>query len=136
MSTYDLIADLPLQIDELRARGAVEADVSSGFPRRSTTVIRLRGGGHEGLGEDVTYDADDHDALQDAGPGRCRSRAPGRSARSASTSRRSTCGPSRPAAPPRGSTASGRTSRPRSTSRCARPGTSLHDAARARAAAR
>src|SRR5438093_696290 len=33
-----------------------------------STVIRLRGGGHEGVGEDVTYDALDHIALQDAGP--------------------------------------------------------------------
>jgi len=31
-------------------------------------VIGLRGGGHEGVGEDVTYDALDHVAFQDAGP--------------------------------------------------------------------
>jgi hypothetical protein len=41
--------------------------VSSDFTRLST-VIRIRGGGHEGVGEDVTYDALDHVALQDAGP--------------------------------------------------------------------
>jgi L-alanine-DL-glutamate epimerase-like enolase superfamily enzyme len=41
--------------------------VSSDFTRKST-VIRLRGGGHEGLGEDVTYDAVDHEILQAAGP--------------------------------------------------------------------
>lgn len=34
---------------------------------RSTTVVHLRGGGHEGLGEDVTYAGGDHDALHAAG---------------------------------------------------------------------
>ena len=42
--------------------------MSSDFTRL-TTVIRMRGGGEEGVGEDVTYDALDHVALQDAGPG-------------------------------------------------------------------
>jgi L-alanine-DL-glutamate epimerase-like enolase superfamily enzyme len=41
--------------------------VSSAFTRKST-VIRLRGGGEEGVGEDVTYDAEDHDVLQATGP--------------------------------------------------------------------
>jgi L-alanine-DL-glutamate epimerase-like enolase superfamily enzyme len=41
--------------------------VSSEFERKST-VIHLRGRGEEGLGEDVTYDAVDHDILQAAGP--------------------------------------------------------------------
>jgi L-alanine-DL-glutamate epimerase-like enolase superfamily enzyme len=41
-------------------------DVSSGFTRTST-VIALRGDGHEGRGEDVVYDAEDHHALQAAG---------------------------------------------------------------------
>ena len=31
---------------------------------RSVTVIRLHGGGDEGLGEDVTYSSADHDALE------------------------------------------------------------------------
>ena len=35
---------------------------------RLTTVVTLRGDGHEGVGEDVTYDALDHVAQQDAGP--------------------------------------------------------------------
>ena len=43
------------------------ADVSSSFTRL-TTVIHLHGGGHEGVGEDVVYDALDHIALQDQGP--------------------------------------------------------------------
>ena len=66
MSTYDRIADLPLEISDYALEG-LERDVSSAFTRLST-VIRLRGGGHEGIGEDVTYDALDHIAFQDAGP--------------------------------------------------------------------
>jgi L-alanine-DL-glutamate epimerase-like enolase superfamily enzyme len=66
MSTYDLIADLPLEIEDYGLE-PLERDVSSAFTRLST-VIRLRGGGHEGLGEDVTYDQLDHIAFQDAGP--------------------------------------------------------------------
>ena len=41
--------------------------MSSDFTRLST-VVHLAGGGEEGVGEDVTYDALDHVALQDAGP--------------------------------------------------------------------
>jgi L-alanine-DL-glutamate epimerase-like enolase superfamily enzyme len=41
--------------------------VSSEFERKST-VIHLRGGGEEGVGEDVTYEAVDHEVLQAAGP--------------------------------------------------------------------
>ena len=66
MATYDAIRDLPLVIDSYELE-PLEADVSSDFTRL-TTVIRLRGGGHDGVGEDVTYDALDHVALQDAGP--------------------------------------------------------------------
>jgi L-alanine-DL-glutamate epimerase-like enolase superfamily enzyme len=66
VSTYDLLADLPLEIDSYALEG-LERDVSSDFTRLST-VIRLRGGGHEGVGEDVTYEALDHVAFQDAGP--------------------------------------------------------------------
>ena len=66
MSTYALIADLPLEIEGYSLEG-LERDVSSDFTRLST-LIRLHGGGQEGLGEDVTYDALDHVALQEAGP--------------------------------------------------------------------
>ena len=34
----------------------------------SATVVHLHGGGLEGVGEDVVYDAEDHVALQEAGP--------------------------------------------------------------------
>jgi L-alanine-DL-glutamate epimerase-like enolase superfamily enzyme len=61
----DRLADLPLRIDDY-ALERLQRDVSSQFTRVST-VIRLRGGGEEGIGEDVTYDAVDHDVLQAAG---------------------------------------------------------------------
>ena len=35
---------------------------------RLTTTVHLRGAGLEGMGEDVTYEGEDHVALQDAGP--------------------------------------------------------------------
>ncbi len=66
MATYDLLAELPLEIDAYALEGLTR-DVSSGFTRRST-VIHLHGGGEEGLGEDVVYDGEDHDAVQAAGP--------------------------------------------------------------------
>jgi hypothetical protein len=66
MSTYDLLADLPLEVEGYEL-DALERDVSSDFTRLST-VIRLRGADEDGVGEDVTYDALDHVALQDAGP--------------------------------------------------------------------
>jgi L-alanine-DL-glutamate epimerase-like enolase superfamily enzyme len=66
MSTFDLLADLPLEVEGYTLDG-LRTQVSSGFERR-TTVVGLHGGGVEGVGEDVVYDADDHAALQDAGP--------------------------------------------------------------------
>ena len=66
MSTWELVAGLPVQIDDY-ALEPLTATVSSEFERKST-VIHLRGGGQEGVGEDVTYDAVDHDILQAAGP--------------------------------------------------------------------
>jgi hypothetical protein len=66
MPTFDRLADLPLEVDRYELEG-LRAQVSSGFERLST-VVHLRGGGLEGVGEDVVYDAVDHEALQDAGP--------------------------------------------------------------------
>jgi len=66
MATFDALAELPLTIDDYGLDG-LQRDVSSDFTRQST-VIRLRGGGAEGVGEDVTYDRPDHDVLQAAGP--------------------------------------------------------------------
>ena len=66
MSTWEMLAELPLQVDDYGLE-PLQATVSSAFERKST-VIRLRGAGREGLGEDVTYDAVDHEILQSAGP--------------------------------------------------------------------
>ncbi len=59
MRSYDLLEHLALDVADwdLERR---ELPVSSGFTRVSTTVV-LRGGGLEGRGEDVCYDAADHD---------------------------------------------------------------------------
>jgi len=46
----------------------LSAQVSSGFTRR-TTIVHLRGAGHEGVGEDTTYSEEAQLAFQEAGPG-------------------------------------------------------------------
>jgi hypothetical protein len=66
VSTWETLSGLELEIDEYELQ-PLQATVSSSFERKST-VIHLRGGGEEGLGEDVTYDAVDHEILQAAGP--------------------------------------------------------------------
>jgi len=58
MSLYDLLAELPLRVERYEL-DRLEQQVSSGFTR-VTTVIRLRGAGEEGVGEDVTYQAELH----------------------------------------------------------------------------
>ena len=60
MSLFDRVADLPLRVDDVTL--AVNERETAAFTRKTTTVT-LRGGGHEGRGEDVTYDADEHGAL-------------------------------------------------------------------------
>ena len=61
MSLYDSLAELSFSLEayDLRRR---ERETSSGFTRVST-VVALSGAGEPGFGEDVTYDADEHDAL-------------------------------------------------------------------------
>jgi hypothetical protein len=66
MPQADLL-DLPVRIDGYELEGLAHEISTGGFTRR-TTVVRLRGGGEEGVGEDVTYDADDQIAFQQAGP--------------------------------------------------------------------
>jgi L-alanine-DL-glutamate epimerase-like enolase superfamily enzyme len=66
VSTWDRLADLELRIDDY-ALEPLRMNVSSGFERLST-VIRMRGGGMEGVGEDVTYEAAEHEAAWEAGP--------------------------------------------------------------------
>jgi hypothetical protein len=66
MSSWGLLAEMPVEVED-HLLDPLQATVSSEFERK-TTVIRLRGAGQEGVGEDVTYDAVDHDILQAAGP--------------------------------------------------------------------
>jgi hypothetical protein len=63
---YDAVKDLPLEI-EAYDLDVSSLDVSSGFTRK-TTIIRLTGAGEEGLGEDVTYEAGEHDVQLARGP--------------------------------------------------------------------
>ncbi|WP_248895935.1 hypothetical protein [Haloplanus halobius] len=63
MADYARLASLPLRIDAT-ARTRNERETSSDFTR-VTTVFELHGDGAVGRGEDVTYDAVDHDALAD-----------------------------------------------------------------------
>ncbi|HTR89809.1 MAG TPA: hypothetical protein VMG62_06835 [Solirubrobacteraceae bacterium] len=66
MSTWERVADLPVSIERCDLEGLVQ-EVSSEFERKST-VISLHGARHTGRGEDVTYDAVDHEVLQQHGP--------------------------------------------------------------------
>jgi hypothetical protein len=63
--TWEMVADLELEIDDYTLEG-LELQWSPELLRK-TTVIRLRGGGAEGVGEDVVYDAVDHDKQQARG---------------------------------------------------------------------
>jgi len=65
MPSFDAIADLPLAIESCEFEGLA---VDFGGFERLTTIVKLHGDGFEGIGEDVTYDAVDHIAQQDAGP--------------------------------------------------------------------
>jgi hypothetical protein len=66
LGTFEQVSDLPLVVERYELedrRGAPIGDFV-----RATTTIHLIGAGEEGQGEDVTYQADDHDTLQAAGP--------------------------------------------------------------------
>jgi L-alanine-DL-glutamate epimerase-like enolase superfamily enzyme len=66
VSTYSLVADLPLEIESC-ALEPLEFEVAAGWTRR-TTVVRLRGRGEDGVGEDVTYDGKLQQERQASGP--------------------------------------------------------------------
>ncbi len=66
MSLYDAVKNLSLTVAAYDL-DVHSLDVSSGFTRKTTT-IRLTGSGEEGLGEDVTYEAAEHDAQIARGP--------------------------------------------------------------------
>ena len=119
MSLYDIFRELPLHIEEVVTERPRATRCAPEFTRK-TTVVHLRPEpyfrhiGPEGLGEDVTYDADEHEPhrwpwidllgdwtlesfsarLDEARP------LPGAASRSST---------------PTATTAAGRTSRPRST---------------------
>jgi hypothetical protein len=61
----DRLAVLPLDVDSYELE-RLEQPVTRGFTR-VTTVVHLRGGGLEGLGEDVTWYPEHHDREQKAG---------------------------------------------------------------------
>jgi hypothetical protein len=65
MASFDAIADLPLEIESCEFEGL---ELKLGSFERLTTIVRFRGGGEDGIGEDVVYDAVDHIAQQDHGP--------------------------------------------------------------------
>jgi hypothetical protein len=65
VSTYSRISGLPVVVESYWLEG-LEQQVGPDFVRRST-VIHLHGGDEEGVGEDVTYDADDQELFQAAG---------------------------------------------------------------------
>jgi hypothetical protein len=66
MSLYDSVADIPFRVEESDRRRR-ERDTSSGF-LRVTTTVELSGAGETGRGEDVSYDAEDHDGFAAAAP--------------------------------------------------------------------
>ena len=65
MSAFEKLADLPIEVSSYELEGH---DREYGSFTRPSTVVRLRGDGHEGIGEDVVYDVLDHIAHRDAGP--------------------------------------------------------------------
>jgi L-alanine-DL-glutamate epimerase-like enolase superfamily enzyme len=65
MGAYDKLAELPIRVESYELE---DHDREYGSFTRGSTVVRLRGDGHEGLGEDVVYDVLDHVAHRDAGP--------------------------------------------------------------------
>jgi L-alanine-DL-glutamate epimerase-like enolase superfamily enzyme len=66
MPLFDLVAGLPLRVEGYGLQGRSRT-VSSGFERLSS-LIELQGGGREGVGEDVTYEAPAHTAQLERGP--------------------------------------------------------------------
>jgi hypothetical protein len=65
-SVWKRLAATPLEVERYELE-RLEQPVTRGFTRVST-VIHLHGGGHEGLGEDITWYTEHHDLEQAAGP--------------------------------------------------------------------
>ena len=64
-SLWKRLGPAPLQVDDYELE-RLEQPVTRGFTR-VTTVVHLRGGGHEGVGEDVTWFPEHHDRELKAG---------------------------------------------------------------------
>ena len=120
-NAWTKISELPIEISEYEEK-LTGHDREFGDFTRPSTVVHLRGGGEEGIGEDVVYDVLDHIAHRDAGPFLDLT---------APTTMGEACRllgeldlfpEPRPSATRPGTTAAGRMSRPRSTSPCARTG--------------
>jgi hypothetical protein len=58
VALYDSVGGLRLEVDAYELQ-RLEKRISSEFTR-VTTLVRLKGGGEEGIGEDVTYTSTDH----------------------------------------------------------------------------
>src|SRR6201996_4208969 len=65
MASYDAIKDRAREVEECAFEGL---ELKVGEFERLTTVVKLRGAGAEGIGEDVVYDAIDHIGQQSHGP--------------------------------------------------------------------
>lgn len=63
---FERLAELRLVVDGYLLEG-LAIETGAGWTRR-TTVVRLQGGGREGLGEDVNYSEAEQEALVDRGP--------------------------------------------------------------------
>jgi L-alanine-DL-glutamate epimerase-like enolase superfamily enzyme len=66
MSLFERVRALPLVVEGYELDGLAQM-VRPDFTRR-TTVVRLLGGGEEGIGEDVTYDGEEQARQQERGP--------------------------------------------------------------------
>jgi hypothetical protein len=66
VTLFERVADLPLVVEGASLE-PLAYEIPGRFVRR-TTVVRLRGGGREGVGEDVTYDGELQLAFQAEGP--------------------------------------------------------------------
>jgi len=66
MSDWPKLRDLPIDVESFEFE-ANDVEYSAEFTRGST-LIHLKGGGHEGVGEDVAYEVLDHVANRDLGP--------------------------------------------------------------------
>ncbi len=66
MSLYDAVSSLPLEIESYELE-LLSLQARPDFLRK-WTLVHLQGAGEEGVGEDVTYHAEEHDRLQERGP--------------------------------------------------------------------